>query len=139
MSKSVWSIAVTGFFTVVTAVTPIPDAYRHYIVFLAWLGLLLSCLGWLVNDLRERAWIQNRARHPMTLLIIGAVGAVIAIVIWLITEPKKTNVETDPFRVEVRSAFVSDSGPLTFYMVGYQSMFGQTISPVFYLSVFANN
>jgi len=38
-----------------------------------------------------------------------------------------------PFGVEVRTAFVSDSGPLTFYMVSYRSPLGLTVSPVFYL------
>jgi hypothetical protein len=44
----------------------------------------------------------------------------------------KTN--SQMFSVEVRSAFVSDSGPLTLFMVGYPSIFGQTASPVFYLT-----
>jgi hypothetical protein len=45
-------------------------------------------------------------------------------------------VETSiPFSAEVRSAFVSDSGPITLYMVTYPSMFGQTASPVLYLAV----
>lgn len=38
------------------------------------------------------------------------------------------------FGVEVRSSLVSDSGPLTLFMVGYPSMFGNTASPIFYLS-----
>lgn len=38
------------------------------------------------------------------------------------------------FSVEVRSAFVSDSGPLTLYMVGYSSILGPTASPVLYLA-----
>src|SRR5262249_31645366 len=39
-----------------------------------------------------------------------------------------------PFSVEVRAAYVQDSGQLTRFVVGYQSMFGQTVSPVFYLA-----
>lgn len=49
--------------------------------------------------------------------------------IWKDQKPQST-----PFSVQVRSALVSDSGPLTLYMVGYPSMFGQTASPVFYLA-----
>jgi hypothetical protein len=41
---------------------------------------------------------------------------------------------TEPFSVDVRSAFVSDSGPLTKFMVAYPSMFGSTTSPVLYLA-----
>jgi hypothetical protein len=41
---------------------------------------------------------------------------------------------TDPFRVEVRTSCVSDSGPLTLYMVTYPSVFGQTASPILYLA-----
>lgn len=43
-------------------------------------------------------------------------------------------IEINPFSVEVRSALVSDSGPLTLFMVGYPSAFGQTASPIFYLT-----
>lgn len=38
------------------------------------------------------------------------------------------------FNVEVRSALVSDSGPLTLYMAGYPSILGKTASPIFYLT-----
>jgi hypothetical protein len=40
----------------------------------------------------------------------------------------------ETFAVEVRSGFISDSGPLTAWMVSYPSMLGNTASPVFYLS-----
>jgi hypothetical protein len=47
---------------------------------------------------------------------------------------KKTPpVETNPFSVEVRSALVSDSGPLTLFMAVYPSLLGPTASPIFYL------
>ncbi len=49
--------------------------------------------------------------------------------IWKNQRPQST-----PFSVQVRSALVSDSGPLTLYMVVYPSRFGQTASPVFYLA-----
>ena len=40
----------------------------------------------------------------------------------------------DPFRAEVRAAMIHDAlGPLSLFMVGYNSMYGRTASPVVYL------
>ena len=47
---------------------------------------------------------------------------------------EKVTASKDLFSVQVRSALVSDSGPLTLYMVAYPSIFGQTASPIFYLA-----
>ena len=53
---------------------------------------------------------------------------------WQSSVWKNQNTSLTPFSVQVRSALVSDTGPLTLYMVEYPSMFGQTVSPVFYLA-----
>lgn len=51
------------------------------------------------------------------------------------TAPAKAVVA--PFSVSVRFAFVSDApGPLSMFMAGYQSMYGETASPVVYLAFF---
>jgi len=68
----------------------------------------------------------------------GTIGSLLGVSVWLglrsYTEPSEDG--TAPFAVEVRSGCVSDSGPLTLFMVSYPSMFGPTVSPVFYLSYF---
>jgi|GEM_PF-6457636 len=39
-----------------------------------------------------------------------------------------------PFVAQVASATVSDHGPLTIFMVAYSSVYGSTISPIYYLA-----
>jgi hypothetical protein len=70
------------------------------------------------------------------LLIVGALlGACAgAFGYWSIKRQPATASSSSLFSTEVRSAFVSDSGPLTSFMVGYPTMFGKTASPVFYLA-----
>lgn len=40
----------------------------------------------------------------------------------------------EAFSAEVRCSLVSDVGPLTFFIAAYPSVFGDTASPIFYLS-----
>ena len=82
--------------------------------------------------------IRFRNTRPMgsllTFLVVGvSIGGVAGLSLW-VWLGRQT--ESESFRAEVRSGFVSDAGPLTSYMVAYQSMFGDTVSPIFYLTYF---
>lgn len=53
---------------------------------------------------------------------------------WQAGISRSQETQSNSFTVQVRSALVSDAGPLTMYMVAYPSMFGETTSPVLYLT-----
>lgn len=55
---------------------------------------------------------------------------------WQASVWKNQTASSEPFSVQVSSASVSDSGPLTLYMATYLSLFGETASPIFYLTYF---
>src|SRR2546430_10520825 len=71
-------------------------------------------------------------------LVFAVVGAVVTVglgeALRLTSRRQAAQVVEQRFAVEVRSAFVSDSGPLTMFMVTYPSMLGDTASPVLYLA-----
>jgi hypothetical protein len=91
MSRSSLAVAVTAFFAVATYVTPIPESYqsyRHFIMWVAWCGLLFSCLAWLALYSREQARTRSTqfpALSPLILLIVVGGGAILAITIWYLT------------------------------------------------------
>lgn len=87
------------------------------LLFLAW---IVGCIGIIRSGIRLW-WIVASC-----FLFGVALGG---ITYWIASTKPET-----PFSVEVRSAMVFDSGPLTMFMVGYPSMFGVTASPVFYLA-----
>ena len=76
---------------------------------------------------------QIKDRRAYFILGIITSGALFHILSMKLELQPSAEVATEPFSVEVRTAFVSDSGPLTFYMAAYRSPLGLTASPIFYL------
>jgi hypothetical protein len=99
-----------------------------------------QAVEWFSNKWRrvKPKLIRFRNARPMGSLLtfvllgvsVGGVGG-LSLWVWLWRQT-----ESESFRAEVRSGFVSDAGPLTSFMVSYQSMFGDTVSPIFYLTYF---
>jgi len=101
---------------------------------IGWLSLGIAAIlaaGWATLEIREK--FGSTSASFWGSVLIGAIfGGGAAGLIWQsITSAQR---QVPSFGVEVRSAFVSDSGPVTTFMVAYQSMFGNTASPIFYLS-----
>ena len=115
----------------VLSMTP-PEPRIAQVCFTIALAILLSKLSWWVIAERTESLSE---RAIFIAIIYGATGA-LWFSGWMLTESRvqRFQLEKPPFGIEVRSAFVSDSGPLTLFMVGFPSMFGNTASPVFYLS-----
>ncbi len=94
--------------------------------------LLYAFSGWALKKSLSSAEKMGR----MSILAVAACGgaAFYGRQFWpQLPAPTATSKE-NPFSVEVRSALVSDRGPLTMFMLGYRSMLGDTASPVFYLA-----
>lgn len=96
--------------------------------------ILLTKTAWWVAV--DSAAVATRERLIVCIVVFALTGVLWATsIIWIRNrEPSSTVSKQEPFSVEVRSSYVSDSGPLTLFMVGYPSMFGNTTSPVLYLA-----
>lgn len=75
------------------------------------------------------AFIKWSKNNPALFLIIIMLSYCLIIIFGAYATSRKLRVN-----IEVRSALVSDSGPLTSFMVAYPSSFGQTASPIIYLA-----
>src|SRR5947209_6442994 len=96
-----------------------------FLVVGGWIALTVAI--WRTNFFEGRAkrvqWFGN--------LFISLLVAAVLIVIVMFLQPKMPN----PFNAEMRVVMGSpDAGPLSYYMVGYPSSYGQTVSPVCYLT-----
>jgi len=78
----------------------------------------------------------TRERLLVCVVVFAFTGVLwAASIIWIRNrQPDSAVSKPEPFSAEVRSASVSDSGPLTYFMVSYPSLFGDTASPVLYLA-----
>lgn len=84
MTKSSWAVAVTAFFTVVTSITPIPESYRHLALFVAWYGLAISILAWIVTHNFENT--ENKSILLSGYILAGIVGAGFGVLVWYLTD-----------------------------------------------------
>jgi hypothetical protein len=78
-------------------------------------------------------------QYPLssTAIVFAALAVLCAAGWWffIVRKPESSSAANkSPFSVAINSALVSDSGPLTMFMVSYNSMYGNTASPVFYLA-----
>jgi hypothetical protein len=102
VSKSTWGVVVSVAFTIVVSVTPISERWRSVIVFIAWLLLLFSSVGWLLAHVPYLRNIRTgpKGKNPMTLIVVGVFGAAVAIAMWLLIVGKSTaprqGVQTSP-------------------------------------------
>ena len=89
-------------------------------------------IGWLSFELKR--WLGDTWASLGLAITIGAIiGGAVSVAIWYGAPSPEAKAE--PFSAEVRSALVySESAPLTNYMAGYPTMFGNTASPIFYLA-----
>jgi hypothetical protein len=86
MSRSSWGVVVATLFAIATWATPVPERWRALLVFLAWAVLGFACIGWLAAHLKWTCRLRSAqaATRPMTLIIIGVVGGLLAVSAWLL-------------------------------------------------------
>lgn len=61
-SKSAWTVVVSVAFAIVLTVTPIPAAWRVFVVTAAWVLFAASLLGWFLSIKRSLSPIEKRER-----------------------------------------------------------------------------
>jgi hypothetical protein len=95
---------VSALFAIATTVTPIPERWRPFIVWGAWLLLGGACFGWYLADHQ----IGTKRGHPVAIMMVGLCGAILSISIWLLVRPAPTvsSASTNP-------AASPQSGPVT--------------------------
>jgi hypothetical protein len=103
------------------------------LLIIAWLIILISVFR---HNFFERRAKKIQLIGSASISLCIALALVLA---WILLRPESQSTSSTVstpslFSVEVRTAIVSDSGPLTMYMVGYPSIYGQTASPIFYLA-----
>ena len=97
--------------------------------------ILLGRAGWWIAFEKGDGYSPFQL-YLFTFFVFGIVGTLwVVSVSWVSSKQQPSaKPQTDSFSVGVRSAMIYDgAGPLSLYMVGYKSMYGQTASPVFYL------
>lgn len=111
-------------------------AHANWFFGAAFIFIIGRVAHWLIT--MRHSPIPKAFLAPILLAAIG-VGWV---AMYRVVQNRLTKIEPPkPFAIEVRFAFVSDTGPLTFYMVGHPSLtadhpsrFENAASPVFYLA-----
>ncbi len=112
---------MSAFFTMAVEITPFPDSARRLLVFLAWLGLVLSCIGWLFAHFP--AWRPKRGGY-MELIGVAIIGALLAIGIWKLTEPSSLLKQADGY-----AEMQSESGVYKIERGGVQWTFRNFFAP----------
>jgi hypothetical protein len=139
-SKGGASIAVTVIFAVVATFVPLPitASWRPLAGAVGWLAVVLSCYVYLEAHVDSLARFRHRFQSnnalfmlALVFLVSGAIGTGIFL-LFKAQEPSVVVTPTPkPFRSEMRCVIdYSGGGPLSFFVVGYNSMYGATISPV---------
>lgn len=128
-SNVLW-FGISTFAAILLTVVPALKSDLRWLLWVAWLIALVP-LGMMSRNI-------PRIRKGTRVL---AFGCSLFLLSWglyvlngLLDPVGASNGSGSLFSVEVRSAVVSESGPITLYMVTHPSMFGNTASPVFYMA-----
>ena len=104
-------------------------------------SLLLITVG--LAAARAGHWLTTETILPLPRMVLAPILFAFIGIAWYATHVWISNKLADHpwFQISVRSAIVSDSGPLTSIMAHYQSTDGDTLSPILYLAYveLANN
>lgn len=139
LNSLIFAISLTVFSVVLGYLMP---EYRP-----VWIVLLLVSVAGMLYAVRSLylpalidLYRKAKVSHPYGTPISAALVVVATGILffrggwWLLEKNLPPAKDLLSFSAEVRSACVSDSGPLTLYMVTYPSLFGETASPVLYLT-----
>jgi hypothetical protein len=98
-----------------------------------WRSVLLFGVLCLLVDITWRArWTINWKRRVKVIATSVLAAIYLGVAVTLIVYEYRSTPAL--FNAEMRLAYVTDSGPLTHFMVAYPSRAGETLSPVFYLT-----
>lgn len=90
-SKSTWGIIVSALFALATAVgvplASLPQPWLHALRAVSWTAFVLACLAWLLVHVPLLRGLRARsgANNPLVLLVVGVVGAGLAVGFYLLT------------------------------------------------------
>ena len=149
-SKESWGVAVsTLLFLFFDDIFVIPPSWHHAARFLKAALLAFSVAGWLLAHFRSvrKFRSQPKGNHPVTLVTVALIGALMAIGIWFFTQHEGDEVAqntdaTPPSKVETKPAYATQvitglfytaPSPMSPFMVMYPSLHGATASPVPFL------
>lgn len=128
-SNVLW-FGISTFAAILLTIVPALKSDLRWLLWFAWLIALVP-LGMISSNI---AGVRKGTRVVAFSVSLFLLSLGLYVLNGLLDPLKSSNGSGGLFGVEVRSALVSESGPITLYMVTHPSMFGNTASPVFYMA-----
>jgi hypothetical protein len=107
-SKATWGVVISVLFAIVVE-TGLPFSvsgeWLHAFRVCAATALLLAVIGWALVHVQRLHWLRAReGMHPMIILVVGVIGAGLAIGLYLLTRPADEPAERATPRVTIEQA-----------------------------------